>query len=144
VLRAFCTAALVLAAPVAVASPPDMWSGTYVFTESAGRTAGGTPIVIGHTMTITRSATGYHAEIVAIGYQTSVEIVAVAPITATLLVLSFERGGENHKFKGRYKPGEVLLVLEQRDARTLITHWRAYTPWARSRFRNSGIYFRRR
>ncbi len=135
--------ALALAAGAARAEAPD-WSGTYAYTEDGGRTAGGAPIVITHEIAVTRAGGRYKAEIIANGYQTSRHVLASADVSGAKLALRFERDGEGQMFKDQFKPGALLLELERGGGRRILTHWGAYTPAARERFRNPGVYFKRR
>jgi len=143
--RAFLAIALALALAPATAraeKAPD-WVGTYSYTESGGRTAGGTGIVVTHAIAVTRAGGQYRAEITANGYQTQVQIHALGTAVGNKLQLRFERDGEEQMFKGRYRPGALLLELERAGGRRLRTHWGAYTPATAERFRNPGVYFKR-
>jgi hypothetical protein len=120
---------------------PD-WTGTYSYTESGGRNAGGAAIVVTHEIALTRAGGGYRAEITANGYQTQVQIHALGAVAGNKLQIRFEKDGEEQMFKGRYQPGALLLELERSGAR-LLTHWGAYTPATTERFRNPGAYFKR-
>lgn len=129
-----------IGAPAGAAEP---WIGTYTYVEYGGRTAGGTGIVVTHEVSVTAAAGALAATIEAKGYQYQEHIVADAAPVGNRLVIRFRRDGPGQVFKDRYKPGDVLLEFERRDARTLLTHWRAYTPATRERFRNPGAYFLR-
>lgn len=135
-------AAIGLAAAARAETAPD-WTGRYSYTESGGRTAGGTGIVVTHEIAVTRDGAQYRAEIGASGYQTQVQIHALGTALGNRLQLRFERDGEEQMFKGRYRPGAMLLELERIGGRRLRTHWGAYTPATTERFRNPGIYFKR-
>lgn len=140
-------AALALALAIVPAAPraetaPD-WRGTYSYTESGGRTAGGTGIVVTHEIAVTRDGGQYRAEITANGYQSQVHLFALGTATGNRLQLRFEKDGEDQMFKGRYRPGALLLELERAGGRRIVTHWGAYTPATTERFRNPGAYFKR-
>ena len=135
-------AALAFAGAARAESAPD-WSGTYSYTESGGRTAGGTGIVVTHEIAVTRDGGQYRAEITANGYQTQVQIFALGTVLGNKLQLRFDKDGEQQMFKGRYQPGALLLEFERAGARRIVTHWGAYTPATTERFRNPGAYFRR-
>jgi predicted metalloendopeptidase len=94
-------------------------------------------------ISVTREGGQYKAEITANGYQTQVQIQALATAAGAKLQLRFERDGEEQMFKGRYKPGAMLLELERGGGQRLLTHWGAYAPATRERFRNPGVYFKR-
>jgi hypothetical protein len=134
---------LALIAPAGHAASEQAWTGNYTYTESGGRTAGGTGIVVTHELAIHEDGGRLRADLTANGYQTGVELFATAEIVGSRLVIRFERDGEGQVFKGRHKPGDVLLELERKTPRQLLTHWRAYTPATRERFANPGVYFRR-
>ena len=139
---ATATMAIVAFGAAARAEAPD-WAGTYSYTESGGRTAGGTGIVITHEIAVTRAGGQYKAEITANGYQTQTRIFALGAATGNKLQLRFEKDGAEQMFEGRYRPGALLLELERGGGRRLLTHWGAYTPAASARFRNPGVYFKR-
>ena len=136
-------AVVALVADAAQAQTRDEWSGTYSYSESGGRTAGGTGIVVTHEIAVTRAGEGWRAEITANGYQTQVQIHALGTVVGNRLLLRFERDGEDQMFKGRYQAGVLLLELERPVRGGLLTHWHAYTPATMERFRNPGPYFRR-
>lgn len=46
------------------------WAGTYEFVESCGRTTGGTGIVVGHTLVVSRTSLGFEADLDSNGWQT--------------------------------------------------------------------------
>ena len=119
------------------------WSGTYTYTESGGRTAGGTGIVVTHEIAVTRAGDAWRAEITANGYQTQVQLHATGQVVGNRLLLRFARDGEDQMFKGRYQPGALLLELERPVRGGLLTHWHAYTPATMERFTNPGTYFKR-
>ncbi len=119
------------------------WTGSYSYTEQGGRTAGGTGIVVTHEISVKREGGQYRAEIGASGYQTQVQIFALATVAGNKLQLRFERDGDDQMFKGRYQPGALLLELERSSGGRLLTHWGAYTPATTERFRNPGVYFKR-
>lgn len=119
------------------------WKGNYSYTEDGGRNAGGAAIIVTHEIAVTREGAQYKAEITANGYQTQVQIHALGTAAGNKLQLRFERDGEGQMFKGRYKPGALLLELERGSGQRILTHWGAYTPATRERFRNPGVYFKR-
>lgn len=144
-LRAAAAFAVALAfAPQSVRAEkaPD-WSGSYTYTESGGRTVGGTGIVVTHEISVTREGGQYKAEITANGYQTQTQIHALGAAMGNKLQLRFERDGAGQLFKGQFRPGALLLELERAGGRRLLTHWGAYTPATTQRFRNPGVYFKR-
>lgn len=141
-LRVAVAGMAIFVAGAAAAEGPD-WSGTYTYSEQGGRTAGGTGIVVGHTIAVTREGGRYKAEITASGYQTRVQIFAVGEAAGTKLALRFEKDGDDQVFKNQYQSGALLLELERASDGRLLTHWRALTPATRERFPNPGFYFRR-
>jgi hypothetical protein len=133
---------LVLGLGAARAEAPE-WAGHYSYTEDGGKTAGGSAIIVTHEIAVTREGGGYKAEITANGYQTQVQIFALATVSGNKLQLRFEKDGDEQMFKGRYQPGALLLELERGGGKRILTHWGAYTPATRERFRNPGVYFKR-
>lgn len=141
--RIAALAMLALAAGAATAEAPDPWSGTYIYSEYGGRTAGGTGIVVTHEIAVKREGGRYRAEITANGFQTARHLFAIGEVAGARLKLSLEREGEEHMFKGRLQPGALLLEFERRTGRGVYTHWHAYAPATRERYANPGNYFRR-
>lgn len=142
---AFAAATIIatgLGAGAARAEAPE-WAGNYSYTEDGGRNAGGAAIIVTHEISVTREGAQYTAEITANGYQTQVQIFALGAASGNKLQLRFERDGGEQMFKGRYKPGALLLELERSGGKRVLTHWGAYTPATRERFRNPGVYFKR-
>src|SRR5262249_30134424 len=133
-LIAAMLAALGPASGAARAETAD-WSGHYSYTEQGGRTTGGIGIVVTHEIALTRDGDRYNAETPASGYQTSRHIFATGEAIGAKLALRFERDGEDQMFKNQFKPGTLLLELERGRGR-LLTHWGAYTPATRERYRN--------
>jgi hypothetical protein len=129
-------------APGARAEAPD-WQGSYSYIEDGGRNAGGAAIIVTHEIAIKREGAQYKAEITANGYQTQTHLLALGTVTGSKLQLRFERDGAEQMFKDRYKPGALLLELERGSGKRIVTHWGAYTPATRERFRNPGTYFKR-
>lgn len=121
---------------------PD-WQGRYSYTEDGGKNAGGAAMIVTHEIAVTRDGMQYKAEITANGYQTQTHMFAQGTASGAKLQLRFERDGDDQMFKGRYKPGALLLELERGSGTRVLTHWGAYTPATRERFRNPGVYFKR-
>ena len=142
IFAAALTAGLGLVAAAARAEGPE-WKGNYSYTEDGGRNAGGAAIIVTHEVSVTREGAQYKAEITANGYQTQTHMFALGIAAGTKLQLRFERDGEEQMFKGRHKPGALLLELERSGGQRILTHWGAYTPATRERFRNPGVYFKR-
>ena len=139
---AAATGWLLAAAAAEKPSSPD-WQGRYSYTEDGGKNAGGAAVIVTHEIAVTRDGTQYKAEIVANGYQTQTHMFAQGMATGNKLQLRFERDGAEQMFKDRYKPGALLLELERGSGTRILTHWGAYTPATRERFRNPGVYFKR-
>jgi hypothetical protein len=142
IFAAALTAGLALVGGGVRAEAPE-WKGNYSYTEDGGRNAGGAAIIVTHEIAVTREGAQYKAAITANGYQTQVEIHALGTAAGNKLQLRFERDGDEQMFKGRYKPGALLLELERGGGKRIVTHWGAYTPATRERFRNPGVYFKR-
>jgi hypothetical protein len=143
IFAAALAAGIGLSASGAARAEGPSWQGHYSYTEEGGRNAGGAAIIVTHEIAVTRDGTQYKAEITANGYQTQTHVLAQGTATGNKLQLRFERDGAEQMFKGRYKPGALLLELERNGATRILTHWGAYTPATRERFRNPGVYFKR-
>lgn len=122
------------------------WLGVYEYTESPGRTAGGTGIVISHEIYVYEEGDRLFARITAQGYQTSRAMRCDARVEGNRLRLYLNRYEEDNMFEP-YRVGELLLTLErrQRGGRTIIlTYWHAMQPVsAERRAPNGRVYFRR-
>jgi hypothetical protein len=111
----------------------DPWVGTYEYTFNAGKTAGGTPVVVEYTLVVRSGSGSGSATLKADGYQTSHELVCDTRNEGDRLEVAFKSypdGGTTNEFGVElYKPGELLLTLEWRGAgagRKLVTLWGAY------------------
>jgi hypothetical protein len=122
------------------------WLGVYEYTESPGRTAGGTGIVILHEIYVYEEEGRLFARITANGYQTSRAMRCDARVEGNRLRLYLNRYEEDNMFEP-YRVSQLLLTLErrQRSGRTtILTHWHAMQPVAAERpVPNGRVYFRR-
>ena len=125
-------------------SEQNEWEGTYTFTESGGRTAGGSGIAVEHTLVIYRRGGELLADLDAAGFQTSVSLRCEARVAGDRLTLYF-RSYREENISEPYRPGQMLLALERsawRGRTRLLTHWGAYRPLL-ARARSGRVYFRR-
>ncbi|MBU6951230.1 DUF5991 domain-containing protein [Hahella sp. HN01] len=107
------------------------WDGRYRYESQQGNTAGGTPIIMIHLLTVAKGETPCRLEIN--GYQTAENLLCAAETSGARIDINFvsHAGGsvKNSYGVAIYKPGETLFSLE-RSAQDgdLITHWGALTP----------------
>ncbi len=125
-LLAVITAALL--APAVAAQAPRAWWGDYLYEWYAGRTAGGTGIVVNYRLHL--SGDGYR--ITAQGWQTDETIRCAARPNGSVIDINFVSYGDGsvrnvHGIQ-RYKPGERLFSLSNKRG-TIWTGWGAYSPW---------------
>jgi Family of unknown function (DUF5991) len=129
----------------AVGSAQASWVGSYEFTESGGRTAGGTAIVITHEIDITQGEKGLVAMIQSNGYQTSSELVCTAKVEGGKLNIYFESYGENNMLEP-YEAGDLLLSLENKMVKgkpQLLTWWGKFTPGYPANEKTGRFYFKK-
>lgn len=121
------------------------WVGTYEFTESGGKTAGGTAIVVTHEIDISEGEKGLIAMMQSNGYQTSKDLVCTARIEGGRLNIYFESYGENNIFE-TYEQGDLLLSLENKTVKgktQLLTWWGKFTPLYPSNEKSGKVYFKK-
>lgn len=111
------------AAPAAIAAPaPSGWDGRYVYEEYAGRTAGGSPIMVTWTLTIRPGHCSIHAE----GYQTFEDLRCGTTAKGNTLAvrwISYADGSLQNQYGVRiYKPQQHLFTLT-RAGKGLTTTW---------------------
>ena len=121
------------------------WEGRYRYDATYGRTAGGTAIVIRHTIDVTSE----NATLAAEGYQIDEVLlcdVEAAPTRITLRFRSYSDGSTNNAYGvAMYTPGEALLVLEKpsNSMRAVpVTRWLGYAGLDGIR-PSPGVYFRK-
>lgn len=114
----------------AQAQAADDWAGTYEYSASLGRTAGGTGIVIDYVVTISASNAKLGAVIRATGYQTDDEIRCDTRTRGRRISLyfnSYPNGGTRNQFGVRlYKKGDFLLSLEPANGKRYRVRWGKY------------------
>lgn len=137
-MAAFLAAAI---PATAIAAAPSPWQGRYVYEESAGRTAGGSPILV--TWTLTIDAKG-GCRIVAQGFQTNSDLRCTAHIDHDRLRvdwLSHADGGQQNQYGVvTHKPGDHLFTLT-RSGGAIETRWGTLTTNIENK--RPGRYFRK-
>jgi hypothetical protein len=112
----------------------DFWEGTYEFAEDGGKTAGGTPILVFHTLMIRREGDSLVAEIESNGYQTARHLFGEVKLRPGAALIYFQSYGETNLFKP-YSEGELLLTLKRSSRRgrraLVLTEWGAFQPAVR-------------
>jgi hypothetical protein len=132
------------AAIIRPAQTKDGWEGTYEFSEGGGRTAGGTGMIITHTLVIRKHGDALGCDLDADGFQTSVSLRCDAREEDGKLNLYFNSYREGNAFT-RYRKGQLLLTLERSTVRgksKLLTYWNAYQPALKTLI-NGRAYFKR-
>ena len=128
--------------PIAIAGQLD-WKGSYAFHENGGRNAGGTAVLIAHEMEIFEGGDGLAVTLESNGYQTSAELVCMAKVEGTKLLIYFQSYGENNMFQP-YEQGDLLLTLERKPEKgktVLLTHWGKFTPAIPKNIKSGKVYF---
>lgn len=97
--------ALLLAASPASAAPS--WSGRYVYEEYAGRTAGGTAIVVTHELQLWKSKKGWEGKLESNGYQTFIDLICRGEVKGNKFTVKFARRGSSI-LGSQYKNNDVL------------------------------------
>lgn len=128
----------------AIEPDENFWLGDYTFGEDGGRTAGGTPIFVVHSLGIRREADTLVAEIVSNGYQTSRHLVGTVKVTGNTARIYFKSYGEDNMYEP-YGAGDLLLTLKrvvQKGKTRILTYWNAFEPAVKP-LANGRVYFKR-
>ena len=116
------------------------WTGVYEFSEDGGKTTGGTPINIFHTLEIRGAADGLMATLKSDGYQTSVNLICTAKAENNKLLIYFADYGENNMFEN-YKQNDLLLTLERKSENEILTFWGKFQPSIAKNEKSGKVYF---
>lgn len=119
-----------------------VWTGIYEFSEDGGKTAGGTPINIYHTIEVRETAAGLMATLKSNGYQTSVNLICTVKAENNKLLIYFADYGEDNVFE-IYKDGDLLLTLERKSEKEIITFWGKFQPSIEKNEKLGKVYFRK-
>ena len=117
-----------------------VWKGVYEFSEDGGKTAGGTAINIYHTIEVRETADGLMATIQSNGYQTSVNLICTVKTENNKLLIYFADYGEDNIFEN-YKEGDLLLTLEAKSAKEILTFWGKFQPSVPKNEKSGKVYF---
>ena len=120
------------------------WEGTYTYQEGGGRTAGGTGMLVEHTIRVYRRGEGLVADVDAAGFQVSISLRCVAKAEGDRLNLYFESYREDNVTEP-YRRGQLLLSLRRstyRGKTRILTYWVTYRP-AFQTARSGRVYFRK-
>lgn len=119
------------------------WAGTYNFDEDGGKTAGGTPIFVTHSLVVLESDGGYYATLKSNGYQTSRDLICQGKTEGNKLKIYFVSYGEDNIFE-LYRPDDLLLTLERRPSpkgEQILTFWGKFLPIVPKNEKTGRIYF---
>lgn len=120
----------------AVAVPDSAWVRKYSYSESCGRTAGGTGVVVDHELVVRADGT---ADLDANGFQTMTRIRATTISQQDRLEIEFRGDGPDNMFTHPWSQGELLLIL-RRSHGAIVTEWRSYQPSCTPA--RTGLHFR--
>lgn len=127
-----------------VSNAQTNWVGEYFFGEDGGKTAGGTPIYIAHTIKVTEKNSKLDAHIYSQGYQTSADIYADVIAESNKIRFYFrEKGKDQHT--GQYKKGDLLLTLQWGNINGIekfLTYWGNFKPSLDANEKSGEVYFR--
>lgn len=118
------------------------WVGAYQFDEDGGKTEGGTPIQIYHTIDVRETANGLMATIKSDGFQTSIDLICTTKVENNKLLIYFADYGENNVFE-KYKDGDLLLTLERKSEKEILTFWSKFQPSIEKNEKSGKVYFRK-
>ena len=127
-----------LAVPASVQAAPS-WSGTYVYEENGGRTAGGTAILVTHTLTLSKTRGAWTGLLSSDGYQTFIRARCVGRAEGNRFDVIFKSSSEGAAFGA--KRGDRLFSLLRRGRR-LHTQWDKFFPVTKEKAPPTGEYFR--
>lgn len=120
------------------------WTGTYIFQEGGGHTAGGSGMFVEHTIVIYERSGKLIADIDANGYQTSRSLRCSTKTEGNKISLYLQSYREDNTFE-LYKKGQLLLTLERSivgGRARILTYWGAYQSAFRT-LRSGRVYFRK-
>jgi len=126
---------------IAIKAQTD-WTGFYEFMEDGGKTAGGSAIIINHSIEIRESADGLMAIVQSNGFQTSVNLICTAKTENNKLMIYFADYGEDNMFES-YKEGDLLLTLEKNNKNEILTHWGKFQPSVDKNEKSGKVYFKK-
>ena len=124
---------LILAASNALAVPDRArsWAGTYTYEHSAGRTVGGSGIVVAYRLTVAPGRGNRDCLLQIEGFQTNETIVYKIDGDAAAITVSFHTYGDGRTVNVYgirvYDVGAPLFGLGRSGA-SLMTYWKALTP----------------
>lgn len=131
---------------IAAEDPFLVWQGRYTYAWDGGRTAGGSAIVVEHSLTVAPSAKGGRCLIESTGFQTDERLGCRLAGDADAVHVTFASYGDgrlvNRFGVARYTPGEVLFVLTRKGA-AITTTWRGFTG-GEGQANATGAFFRKR
>ena len=106
------------------------WDGEYLYGGYGGRTAGGSAIMIGITVSINSPKFKQACVFQAMGFQTDDHYICSTTIKGDTLEVKFKSDRDGYAEK-RYKVGEVLLSLKQpKDQKNqYAVRWGSYVPF---------------
>lgn len=116
------------------------WPGVYEFEEDGGQTAGGSPIYIIHTITVTVSDGKWRARIQSQGYQTSIDVFARVIAKKKTISLYFDSYGEDNVMR-EFEENSHLLTLKKKNDR-LLTYWGEFGPIIESNKKDGKVRFK--
>lgn len=122
----------------------SFWVGDYSFVEDGGKTAGGTRIIVIHSLAIHKEAGKLIAEIASQGYQTSRQVVGEVRVTGNVARIYFKSYGEGNMYES-HREGDLLLTFKrvtQRGRTRILTYWNAFEPSMKPLV-NGRVYFKR-
>ena len=120
------------------------WSGAYEYVDSAGATAGGTPVVVTYRLQVPAS-TPSQGTLRITGFQRDETIrcdVLATPVEMTIRFRSYADGRTANAFGiSVYQPNQLLFSVQPGPANDLVTTWQGLRPdGART---ESGRYFQK-
>jgi hypothetical protein len=122
----------------------SFWVGEYSFVEDGGRTAGGTRIIVIHSLAIHKEAGTLIAEISSQGYQTSRQVVGEVKVTGNVARIYFKSYGEGNMYEP-HREGDLLLTFKrvaQRGRIRILTYWNTF-ELSMKPLVNGRVYFKR-
>lgn len=125
-----------------IAQAQTDWTGFYEFNEDGGKTEGGTPIQIYHTLEVRETADGLMATIKSNGFQTSVNLICTTKTENNKLLIYFADYGEDNMFE-KYKEGDLLLTLEAKSKNEILTFWGKFQPSIEKNNKSGKVYFKK-